>query len=199
MEYFLDTEFDDQYYDAEADNRMWVPPAKLISLSLVTKDGRELYAINADYDRSRASDWLREHVIPQLDKPGAPAPVPETEIRDQVARFVDPGLDNKAPEFWAWVAPQDWMLLIGLFGRLSERPERWPKLPHDLRTYCHLLGNPKVPQQESGLHDCLEDARWNREVFQWLRTYERARDERRKARERERLLGEITGLVRGRR
>lgn len=57
---FLDTEFSD-----------FVRP-DLISLALVSEDGREFYAERTDYHRDACSDFVRETVLPLLGRvPGA--------------------------------------------------------------------------------------------------------------------------------
>ena len=56
---WFDTEFHD---DGER--------VQLFSLGIVTSDGREYYAENADYDRRRAHPWLQLYVLPLL-QPGA--------------------------------------------------------------------------------------------------------------------------------
>src|SRR5665647_1038684 len=57
---FLDTEFTD-----------FVRP-DLISLALVSEDGREFYAERTDYHRDACSDFVRENVLPFLGRvPGA--------------------------------------------------------------------------------------------------------------------------------
>lgn len=40
----------------------------------------------------------------------------------------------------------------------------------DLKQLSWMLGNPKHPEQKSGEHNALADARWNQELFAFLRT-----------------------------
>lgn len=84
MLYWFDTEFHDDGRHVE-----------LISIGVVAADGREYYAVSADYDPSKASEWLRAHVLPQL---GDTPRQPRSQIRDDLHRFfAAPG----TPEFWA--------------------------------------------------------------------------------------------------
>jgi hypothetical protein len=55
MRNWFDTEFQD---DGSA--------IQLISIGVVAQDGREYYAVSADYDTSKADDWLQKNVISQL-------------------------------------------------------------------------------------------------------------------------------------
>lgn len=54
MQIFLDTEFTN-FEDCD-----------LISVGLVTTDGREFYAERNDFDRSKCSEFVREIVLPKL-------------------------------------------------------------------------------------------------------------------------------------
>jgi hypothetical protein len=38
----------------------------------------------------------------------------------------------------------------------------------DLKQEIMRLGNPRVPEQESGNHNALEDARWNKMTYEYL-------------------------------
>lgn len=56
MRLFLDTEFTD-FIDCE-----------LISVGIVSEDGREFYAERNDFDQSKCSDFVKEAVLPLLGK-----------------------------------------------------------------------------------------------------------------------------------
>lgn len=56
MRVFLDTEFTD-FEDCE-----------LISIGMVSEDGREFYAERTDYDRSKCNDFVKEIVLPLLGR-----------------------------------------------------------------------------------------------------------------------------------
>ncbi len=45
----------------------------LISIGVVCEDGREYYAVSAEFDPSRAGAWVRRHVLPHLPRPADPA------------------------------------------------------------------------------------------------------------------------------
>lgn len=55
MKYFLDCEFIDTGREID-----------LISIGIVDENNRSYYAINADCDLNKASDWVKENVIEQL-------------------------------------------------------------------------------------------------------------------------------------
>lgn len=153
MRYFLDTEFIDTGTEVD-----------LVSIGLVCEDGREYYAISTEFDAARASEWVVKHVLAQLPPRTAPVWKARAAIRDEIVAFV--GL--KRPEFWAYCGAYDWVLLCQLFGGMVNLPGRWPGFAMDLKQWAVLLGNVRLPKQETGEHDALEDARWNRRVWEKL-------------------------------
>ena len=57
MKYFIDTEF-----------REYPRSIELISIGIVTEDGKEYYAVSKDFDLNKAwkNEWLRENVFPSI-------------------------------------------------------------------------------------------------------------------------------------
>lgn len=152
--YFLDTEFIE-------DGRT----IDLISIALVCEDGRELYLCNRDCDTSRASPWVMQHVVPLLPPPQSELWVPRQGIAEAVQDFVKP---EPKPEFWAYYADYDWVAVCQLFGRMVDLPSHFPKFCMDLKQWSVMLGGVRLPTQEHGAHNALEDARWNRRAFYFL-------------------------------
>jgi hypothetical protein len=205
MRYFLDTEFIE---DGRA--------IDLISIGIVAEDGRELYLINEDCDFSKASGWVKEHVIAQLPpNPSDRKPwhvessswVSRDKIADEVANFTgctkepylkielpSPSLTQKIksffqlqpipltrsckytfagekadrPEFWAYYADYDWVVFAQLFGTMMDLPKGFPMYCRDIKQWCDMLGNPKLPEQGKGKHNALADAHWNKRAWEFL-------------------------------
>lgn len=153
MRYWLDTEFLDNGFG----------PIHLVSLGLVAEDGREYYAVSADCPLELANDWVRAHVIPQLRPELAR---PRGRIRDEVAAFIAAG--GPDPELWGYVVAYDWVVFCQLFGTPRDLPPGWPSYLRDLRQWADLLGSPPLPPQAESEHHALADARWNREVWEYL-------------------------------
>lgn len=175
--YYLDTEFID---DGVTET------LQLISIGIICDDGRELYLVNSEFDESRCDDWLKENVLKQLplctcpgggalDHLGHNAPDckwrTRNQIRDAIIAFVpDPGNEVK-PEFWAFFASYDWVLFAQLFGKMINLPKHFPWLVNDLKTWAKHLGYTgkfKELLPNTGHHDALADARWNRDVHKIL-------------------------------
>lgn len=73
---FLDTEFTD-FIDCQ-----------LISIGIVTEDGREFYAERTDYDESACSDFVRAAVLPQLGKETGAIVGTAAEIREALLTWL---------------------------------------------------------------------------------------------------------------
>lgn len=69
---YLDTEFSEGFFKPIGWLPKWFPGNKprwsieLISIGLVDNEGKEYYAINKDFKRSRCNDWVKENVLTKL-------------------------------------------------------------------------------------------------------------------------------------
>lgn len=154
MKFFLDTEFIESgpYYSIA-----------LLSIGIVAEDGRELYEISQEADRCRASAWVQENVLPHL---GNKPPQGLAAIAYIVRQFVG---DDK-PEFWGYYADYDWVVFCQIFGSMVDLPKGWPMYCRDIKQLCDSIGNPKLPKQPSSEHNALNDARWNKQSYEFLQT-----------------------------
>ena len=157
MRYFFDTEFIERGSEH---------PIRLLSIGIVSEDGRELYCeiVNADslieQDFRRFADpWLKINVQPHLRSVGMRL----DEIRSHILAFVG---DDK-PEFWAYLADYDWVVLCQIFGRMIDLPKGWPMHCLDLKQEMKTRGvnREQLPEQGDAEHSALNDARWTRDAF----------------------------------
>jgi hypothetical protein len=148
MRYFVDTEFIEDGKTID-----------LISIGIAADDGRTYYAESTECDLSRASQWVKENVIPHLTG--------ETKSRSTIAAEIREFLGEK-PEIWGYYCDYDWVALCQLYGTMMDLPAGWPKYCRDLKQWCDMLGNPKLPGQTSTEHNALADARWNKEAWDFL-------------------------------
>lgn len=162
MRFFIDTEF------IESGPHH---PIDLLSIGIVAEDGRKLYLENDEADREKASDWVKENVIPKLTGPA----VSLSTIRDMVLDFCDPD-DFGKPEFWGYYADYDWVVFCQIFGRMVDLPKGFPMFCNDLKQLCIELGNPKLPKNETGNHNALQDAIWNAGIYGFLKAIKANRD-----------------------
>lgn len=172
MKYWFDTEFIEDGKTID-----------LLSIGIVAEDGRELYQCNQDAKLDRADEWVIWNVYPHLPvkhsanwywnarkidvdnrAESTSVVVPHYEIKERVRRFIG---DNK-PEFWAYYADYDWVVLCQLFGRMIDLPKGWPMYCRDVKQLCDSLGNPALPKQDSAEHHALHDARWTKQAYDFL-------------------------------
>lgn len=181
MKLFYDTEFID-------DGRT----IDLVSIGIVAEDGQEYYAVSSEFDRWKfgTNAWLIRNVLPSLPTtwkiqwipheatettiilPGLdlrdPCVKTRGEIADDVRRFI---LSFDRPQLWAWYGAYDHVVLAQLFGRMTQLPANVPMFTCDLKQECVRLGDLRVPEQKSGAHNALEDARHNRVIHDYLEKY----------------------------
>lgn len=163
--YFYDTEFIEDGHTIQ-----------LISIGIVTDDGREFYAVNGDVNQDAIvnSQWLRENVWPSLPTRHVQYSRPRTSIEEldrghpdvhslaaiafEVKEFLLAGeLDI---ELWADYAAYDHVVLCQLWGPMVDLPPGIPMFTHDLQAEARRRGR-ELPDQSSGAHNALEDARHN--------------------------------------
>ena len=139
----------------------------LISIGIVAEDGREYYAETSDAlwlaesQPTKLTAWLHENVVPHLKLGTAVKRRPL--IAREIVEFV-----GESPEFWAYYADYDWVVLCQLYGRMIDLPRGWPMFCRDIKQLAVDLGDPSLPPQISTEHHALEDARWNREAYYHL-------------------------------
>jgi hypothetical protein len=174
MKYWFDTEFIEDGKTIE-----------LLSIGIVAEDGREFYAENQDADLSKASPWVKENVIPYLacrqrDKSamnawsrdgGVGGLMRHGSIGREIESFCSIELYG-VPEFWADYCSYDWVVLCQTFGTMMDLPRGYPMYCHDLRHEIDRLriAVADLPQQKSGNHNALEDARHCKALWTFLST-----------------------------
>ena len=127
----------------------------LISIGMVRSDGETYYAESSDCDLSRADQWVKDNVLIHLR--GGSAIKSRRQIAADIVAFAGP-----SPEFWAYYADYDWVVLCQLYGRMIDLPKGWPMFCRDLK---QLAGDTMLPQQISTEHHALADAKWAAEAF----------------------------------
>ncbi|MCC5574528.1 3'-5' exoribonuclease [Microtetraspora sp. AC03309] len=157
----------------------------LISIGMVAEDGRELYAVNRDMPVKLIAkhSWLMANVVPYLPRlhgdarlhAGRRNPLAldwqhrdiksRARIADEVRDFI---VATPDVELWAWYGAYDHVALAWLYGPMSQLPEGIPMWTNDLKQEAARLGNPEMPEQASGLHNALADARHNKVMAEFL-------------------------------
>lgn len=156
---------------------------RLISIGMVREDGKTYYAVIEDEELitdAIAHPWLRANVVNSL-----PVTIRATgewvwnknhpdhknlKTRSEVAYEVKKFLGDIDPELWAYYSAYDHVALCQLWGRMIDLPNGIPMYTNDIKQEIVRLGSPRIPEQKSGNHNALEDAKWNKEVMEYLRS-----------------------------
>jgi hypothetical protein len=154
---------------------------------MVSSDGREYYAVNADahWQVIKRNKWLMDNVVPQLLPPPAEDAVMDSRVLPKrwLVDFYHPLVKSKSqiaeeirafightpnPELWAYYAAYDHVALAQLYGPMIELPDCIPQYTNDLKQELVRLGNPRYPAQTAGQHHALADARHNKVIYDWI-------------------------------
>lgn len=161
MKIFFDTEFIEDGKTIE-----------LLSIGMVREDGNFYYAevVESIPLWDKADPWVKENVIAHLWSNTSGYYVPELKkkyrICSDIVDFV-----GEDPEFWGYFSDYDWVALCQLFGKMIDLPEGWPMYCLDLKQLALSKGiknSDELPWQIGTEHNALEDARWNKTVFDYL-------------------------------
>ncbi len=144
----------------------------LVSLALVCEDGREFYAVSTEFNATRANDFVRTTVLPQLEPHDNPVWMSRDQIKDALCNFVG----ETVPRFWSWGgAPYDWMVIAQLFPVADRMPDGWLYTAYDIMMLVERAElaidplDPILPTPPTDAHHALADARWAAEVLRAVR------------------------------
>lgn len=179
MRFYFDTEFMEDGHTIDP-----------LSIGIVSEDNREYYAEFNTADLTKANEFVRETVFPNLRSynplqpnrlfteldlksynPGFSAKSPHI-IKHEILAFC-----GDSPEFWAYFADYDWVVICQIFGRMVDLPREhgWPMFCLDLKQEMYLNSIPKALIERDFLqpttHNALDDARWVKNAHQWVRDY----------------------------
>ena len=147
----------------------------LIGIGLTDDQGRDYYAVSSEFNWAevRQHPWLGKHVWPHLPlnqigllDPFHPDVKPLKQIRADITRYF---ADHPPAHLYAWYGGQDIGRLHSLWDNdWSKMPEDIPQWFHELQSLAWLAGDPQLPEQDSGEHHALADAKHNRRIHEFL-------------------------------
>jgi len=126
-----------------------------------------MYHLNSECDWSRADEWVKVNVLEPI-KHEYKLFMPRQDIASSILNFCS----KDKPEFWAYYADYDWVVLCQLFGRMVDLPKGWPMYCRDIKQWCDMLGDPELPKQLGIEHNAIADARWNKLAWEFLHELE---------------------------
>lgn len=157
-----------------------------ISMGMVNMDNdRELYLVFNDFDTRRVAKfgWLMENVMPSIqhdtlvtaDFEGKPLvrdlliTDPNSVDRNEGAqRLLEFVAGDTNIEWWNWYGAYDHVALCQLFGRMIDLPKGFPMYSNDIKQLHKQAKWCPMPKQPGGLHNALEDARFNVVRYNYL-------------------------------
>jgi hypothetical protein len=157
MRYWFDCEFDE---DGET--------IILISIAFVSEDNRELLCISNEFDPERPNDWVKKNVLPHLPPRTDKRWMSKEQIKHKVLEFF---AGDKDPEIWADYGAYDWVVFSQLFGKMIDKPKKFPFNHMDTKQWWKQLGEPELPKQVGTEHDALDDAKHSRAKWTALKNY----------------------------
>jgi len=164
MKYFIDTEFHEHKKPIKflgiTIAKVWT--IDLISIGIVSEDGRTYYAINRDLNLKHAkkNKWLNDNVLKKLPEKrelyppyGSPRLwqesmrwLPMEQIKQEVIDFCGGKLqcddfgnsfyeykNNDTPEFYGYYGSYDWVVFCWVFGTMMQLPNDFPMYIKDLK------------------------------------------------------------------
>ena len=152
-----------------------VKDTQLISLGIVSENGRTFYAEFSDYDKKKLDEWLEENVIANLRfGNGYPSSTPVVDYehhamcgtRWEVVKSLGEWLEQfDVIEVWSDCLAYDWVLFCDLFGGAMSLPKTINYIPFDICTLFWANGvDPDVDREEFAdmqgkKHNALHDAK----------------------------------------
>ena len=165
MRYFLDTEFIETGFSLQ-----------LVSIGIVSEDGKTFYAENSSFNERLANEWVNDNVLSKLRWWNCERPFFR---RDDIAwgmygtqseikqRLLDFFAGDPSPEFWGYYADYDWVIFCWIFGQMTDLPKGFPMYCRDLNQLLDESGKEKIPDPENE-HNALDDALWNMKLYEHL-------------------------------
>lgn len=194
--FFLDTEFIEGFHKPLFGKKRHF--IDLVSIGIVRDDGKELYMVSSDYNFFKASPWVVDNVIAPIYRQEIHGDArnhytidnfhkyygaPNESIKKAILKFFGCWRDQhfwRAPEdiqVYGYYSDYDWVLFCSLFGKMIDLPKGFPMYCRDLkqsfdeaqlRTPLDLKSHCDYPIQKK-CHDALSDARWDHELYNFLK------------------------------
>lgn len=88
-------------------------------------------------------------------------------------------INHGNPEFYGYYADYDWVLFCSLYGRMLDLPKDFPMYCRDLKQMFDEAQSSQPPDinlkndgaypKQSNAHNALDDARWNKRLYRFLK------------------------------
>lgn len=151
MRIFFDTEFTGLHQHTT-----------LISIGLISEDGRMFYAELLDYDKGQVDNWIQENVIAHLTREYSGT----TETIKQKLETWLSGFDTV--EMWSDCLSYDWVLFCQLWGHAFNIPKNVYYIPFDICTLLKVKGiDPDINREKFAFGECLQEMKDQKHNALW--------------------------------
>jgi hypothetical protein len=151
MKLFFDTEFTGLHKNTT-----------LISIGIVSEDGKTFYAEFTDYDKSQVNNWLNENVIQKLKYNDNEFPCNDITLNrdyehleikspsDVIKKYLRLWLSQfENVEMWSDCLAYDWVLFNDIFGTAFDIPKNVYYIPFDICTLFKIKDiDPDITREE---------------------------------------------------
>jgi len=149
----------------------------LVSIGLISEDGRTFYAEHAGYDTKQLDEWLRENVIAHLRFDGQSSSTPKLDLEHHAMKGDKYDIRNalhewleqwEQVEIWSDCLAYDWVLFCSLWGTAMNIPKNVYYIPFDLATLFKVKGiDPDISREEYAelTSDWKHNALWDAKVI----------------------------------
>ena len=133
----------------------------LISMALSATNGDEFYEVTSGWDTLNVNQWVKENVIPVLNKQA----ISQADFKDRLWNF----LRRHPQEIIVADSPADFIYLLQQCHMMTE-DDKYKYINLDLKMYFVVSG----PYQSAVPHNALEDARALKNGFTRVRPINQA-------------------------
>lgn len=157
----------------------------LISIGIISEDGKTFYAELNDYDKSQVDEWIQSNVIDNLYL--KPVDIGKIDMIDEEynvvgnKEYIKQVLSYWLTQFndieiWSDCLAYDWVLFNDLFGHAFNMPDNVCYIPFDICTLFKIKGiDPDINREEfidnpikGKKHNSLYDAKVIRACYEKL-------------------------------
>lgn len=149
----------------------------LISIGIISDNNKTFYAELTDYDKSQVDDWIKTHVINnlQFEDEKKNTVISDDEKKFQIkgdSKFLKTHLTEWLSKFgdveiWSDCLSYDWILFNNIFGTAFDIPKNIYYIPFDICTLFKMKGiDPDISREEysetkdkKNKHNALFDAK----------------------------------------
>lgn len=102
--------------------------ADILSIGLISDDGKTYYAEISDYDPHKVSGWVHENVINHFNNSHV---ITKSELKEELVEWFS---QFTSVEMWSDVGQYDWVIFCNIFGSALDIPKNINYICFDLAT-----------------------------------------------------------------